>query len=111
MTGNVISEQRGRFVQIDDDNINIAIIVKVSKCATATAMARSKRGATLINELLELAIAKVVKKETRRLELILGKQFLYLWIYHACDDKNIRPTIIIEILEPGSPVYVSGLHP
>src|ERR1700676_3844205 len=53
----VIAQQRRRLVEIDDQDVDIPVVVKVSKGASSTTVCRRYTGTSLLNEFLKHTFA------------------------------------------------------
>ena len=64
VAGNVIAQQRRRLVQIDHQNVEIAVIIEISESAAPAVVRFQDRGSGLIRELLESSLAQVAKQHS-----------------------------------------------
>ena len=72
-SGDVVPQQRRRFVHVDDDHVHVAIVVEIAECATPARVRRRHAGARFLDELLEPAVAEVAEDQTGCAEWI-GRQ-------------------------------------
>ena len=56
LASEVVSQQRWRFIEIDDDHVDVAIIIEVSESATAAAMQGGNTGTRFCNQLFKYAL-------------------------------------------------------
>src|SRR5690349_10768987 len=56
LAGEVVSQQRRRFVEVDDDDVDVAVIIEVSEGAAAAAMQGCNTGTRFSNQLFEYAL-------------------------------------------------------
>src|SRR5215467_16249010 len=71
LPGEVVSQQRRRFVEVDDDHVHVAVIVKISEGATAAAMRSSNSRTCFHDQFLECALSQVSKDRARSLAGVL----------------------------------------
>ena len=58
----VIAQQRGRLIQIDDEDIHISVVVEVSKSASAAAVGRGNARPGLLNQFFKNATAQISER-------------------------------------------------
>ena len=62
---NVVAQQRWRFVQVDDENIYVAIVVEIAECAAAAAVLRDDPRPGFGRNLLETPVPEAAEDDTR----------------------------------------------
>src|SRR5215469_9458650 len=78
LSGEVVSQKRRRFVEVDDDDVHVTVIIEISEGATAAAMQGCDAGAGFRDQLFEYALSQVSENRTRSLVRVLGELLLNL---------------------------------
>src|ERR1700690_524148 len=60
-TSNIVAKERGRLVQVDDQDVEIAVVVKIAERASAAAVNIRERGPGLFAEFLERPVSQISK--------------------------------------------------
>ena len=66
LPGNVVPEQRGRFVEVDDEDVDIAVVVEIAEGAAPAALAVVNCSPGLAKQLLEPSVPEVAEQDARR---------------------------------------------
>src|SRR6267142_148374 len=99
----VVSQQRRWLIEIDDDDVQVAIIIEIAESASAAAMCCGYARPSFLDQLFKHAFAQVSKNGARRLIRVLRKLFLNSWIYVPRRHEQIRPAVIVQINDAGAP--------
>jgi len=83
----VVAQQSGRLVHIQDQNVEVAVVVKITEGAAATGVRRCYPRAR-IGDLLKRAVRQIAKENARRLVGILGEELLDFGIDAARNEKK-----------------------
>lgn len=83
-----IVAQKGRIlIQVYDEHVDVAVIVKISERASAAAVRFSNTRASSFDQFLERVIAQIAKDRARRLVCILRETSFDFRVNVACDHK------------------------
>src|SRR5215470_16294446 len=107
----VVAQQGGRFVQVNDEDVHIAVIVEVPKSAAAATMRGGYSRAGSIRQLLKLPFSEIAKYGARRFVGILRQFLLHLRVHAACHHEQIGIAIVVEIDYPRPPADIARFHP
>ena len=72
LAGNVVSQERGRLVEIYDDNVEVAVVIEVTERAPAAAMRGCHTGTSFGDQLFKHALAQISENRSRSLVWVLG---------------------------------------
>ena len=53
IAANVVAQQRGRFIQVNDQDVYVAVVIKISEGATAAAVRGGYSGTSFIDQFFE----------------------------------------------------------
>jgi hypothetical protein len=106
---NVIAQQRRWFVQVDDENVDVAIVIEIAKGTSPAAVGCGNARASHFDELLKSLIAEIAKNHARRLVGILRELTFNFGVNVTCNYKKVGVPIVIEIDDTGAPANVPGL--
>ncbi len=104
----VVAQKRRRFVKVDDNDVNIAIIIEIPESAAAAAMLGGHAGPCFVNQLLKYALPQVPENRPRSLVGILREFFFNMGIHVTCGHKQVWIAIVIQIHNPRAPTHVTG---
>src|SRR6266576_1609120 len=110
LTGEVIAQQRGRLVEIDDQYVDIPIVVEVSESASSTAVWRGHTWPRRLDELFEHALAQVPKNGARCFIGVLWQCSFHLGVNMPGNHKQVGKTIVVEIHDACSPAHVTSFN-
>src|SRR3954469_18585779 len=107
----VISQQRRRFVHIDDDYVDVAIIIEVPESRTAAGARLRDDGASLGGDVGKASVPQIsvenlplLKREVELPAIDFGENV-------AVRHKYVRPPIVIEVEEANSPSQIPCVAP
>src|SRR5262245_49509869 len=106
---NVVPEQRGWLVVVDDEDIYIAIIIEVAESATAAAMRRVDTRSGPTDQLLEPPISQIPEHHPRRFVGGIRELFIHLRIDAASHPENIRAAVVVQVRDAGAPAHKACL--
>src|SRR5436309_6906994 len=69
----IVAQQRWRLVEVDDQDIDIAVVIEIAECAPPAAMGFGYRGACGATQLFESAATQIAKDHTWRVHRISRK--------------------------------------
>ncbi len=107
---NVIAQQRWGLVQVDDEHIDIAVIIKVAKGAASAAMRCGDTRPSFVDEFFEAAIAQVAEDDAGRFVVLVLGFFLDLVVHTAGHDEDVGQTIVIEVDDAGTPAGKASFY-
>src|SRR5258708_38256662 len=108
--GCVVAQQGRRFVPVHDENVDVAVIVEVPKCAAPADKGLLDIGTNLAAvHVDEGPISLIPIQEPRISGLEFRTHAFQFRINGAVDHKNVGIAIIVEIRQPGSPADESTL--
>src|SRR6185369_4839656 len=97
LAAQVITQQGRGFIEIDDQNIHITIIVEIAEGAPATAVHLGNARTGLGAELFEGSVAQVAKYGSRGLIGVLRQLPFHFWVNVPRNHKKIRVTVVVEV--------------
>ncbi len=106
----VVAQQRWRLIHIDDQNVDVTIVVEVSKGAATAGVKCRDAGSRFIDQFLKPAAPKIAEHEPRRFPRIVRQLLLNAGIHVSGDQKQIGKTIIVQVDNARSPSDVLRLH-
>ena len=89
-TRDVVSQQRGRFIHVHHQHVDVTIVVKVAEGAPAAGVSIGDARSGFLDQLLESAVAKATENQAGRLERVRGKLFLHFRIDAAGHGEQVR---------------------
>jgi len=111
LTAKVIAQERGRFIEIDDEYVDIAVIVEVSEgTSPATVCCRDAR-TCLLDELFENPAAQIPKDNARCFEGVLCQGSFDLRVNVAGNHEDVWKTVVVEVDDADAPAHVTCFHP
>src|SRR5689334_16349672 len=99
----MIQQERGWPVGVQDDNIDAAIIVDVSKSRATPRQQRHLCYTSRAGNILELSVVQVAKQEHRLRVMSLARHPIGLRIDVPCVQKNVQPTCVVHVEERRAP--------
>ena len=61
----IVAQQRGRLIQVHDEDVDVAIVVEVAESAAAAGMRRGDAGPGFVDQLFEFALPRLRKTSAR----------------------------------------------
>src|SRR5438034_4419816 len=107
----VVSHERRRFVEVDDDHVDVTVIIEISEGATAAAMRGGNARAGFADQLFKYALPQVSENRARSLVRVLGELLLDLRVNMAGRHEQVRIAVVIQINNPRAPTHVTRLDP
>src|SRR5262252_4100140 len=92
----LIAQQQRSFVHIHNQDVDVSVVIKVSKGASATRMWRVSARAALGGDLFEASISQVAIYQSRSSIWILLEVFLDLGVDITCGHHDVRPPIVVK---------------
>ena len=80
IAAHIVAQQRRRLVEIDDQDVDVAVIIEIAKRAAAAGMDGGYARPRLFDQLFKFAIPQVAENDARRLERIRGQPLLHFRI-------------------------------
>src|ERR1017187_3552412 len=108
ITLQVVPQERRSLVHVKNQNVHVAVVVKISESTAATRM-RSGDAWTCGFDLLKRSVSQISKENPRRLVGDLRKNLFHLGIYAAGYEEDVRPPIVVQIEDAVSPTGKAGL--
>src|SRR5438105_1916113 len=105
--GNIVAQQRRRFVHVHDENIEIAIVIEIAERHAATGMSLGNRG-TRLQQFLKFTAPQIAKEDSRRLVGKLRILTLHLRKGASGDPEQVWQTIVVQICNTISPTDIPG---
>src|ERR1700691_6179804 len=99
----IVAQKRRRFTKIDYQDIEVAVVVEITKRATTAAVGSGNARSAFFNEFLKVTVPKIAKDNPRCLVRILRKRALNLRVHAARGHEQVGPSIIVEINDPSAP--------
>src|ERR1035438_8652978 len=92
--------------QVFDHRFHSSVVEEITHSKAAAHLRNLNRGASLPADVLECSVA-LIHEQTFRLEKF-GRHMstVHLWIHMPVDQKEILPTIIVEIDKGLSPAHI-----
>src|ERR1700761_3237035 len=106
----IISKQRRRVVHIENQNVDVAIVVVVSKRGAAAGILFAYPGTHLRRHVFEAPVAEVPVNQARVLEGLAEVVLVYLRINMAVDLNNVCPAIVVIIDKAAAPRHVAVVN-
>jgi hypothetical protein len=106
----IVAQQGRRFVQVYDQDIDVTVVIEVSKRTSPAAMGRGHAGAGRVDEFFKGLIAKITKNDAWSLVSILAKLSFDFRVNVTGNHEEIRMTIVVEVHHPGTPTDKTGLY-
>src|SRR5437667_5736908 len=107
----VVSQKRRRFVEVDDDDVDVTVIIEISEGATAAAMQGGNARAGFRDQLFKYALAQVSENRARSLVRVLGELLLHLRRDMTGRHKQLRLAVVIQRTNPRAPPPGTRLDP
>src|SRR3954468_2522882 len=99
----ITAQQLGKAVDSVDHDIDVAVVVEISKRrATRSAWIRDTR-ASLKRYICEVAVPQVLIKQLALSIPRFRLELLYFWIDVTVANQNVGPAVIVEIKESNAP--------
>ena len=108
VAGDVVTQQRGRFVEIDDEDIEVAIVIEVAERATAAGMYGRKPAATVVGGVDEFPIPEISEQHARTFIRVIRIKPFDFRVNVPGDVKQVGPGIVVEIHQADTPLHVPG---
>ena len=106
-----IIAQKGRIlIQIYDEHVDVAVIIKVPERAPAATVRLGNSRPSRFDQLLESVIPQIAKNRARRLVCVLREGSFNFRVDVACDHKQIRVAVIVEINNSSAPADITRFH-
>src|SRR5215472_1457606 len=110
LRADVISEQRRRFIQVHNQNIDVPVVVEITEGATTAAMRIAYSRASLFHELFKCLVAEVAENRARSLVGILRQLSFDFRVNVPGGHEQVWIAIVVEIDHPRSPTDVARIH-
>lgn len=96
----VVSEQRRRLVEIEDHEVQVAIVIEIAHAAAAAGVRRgnTRTGVGAVQQFFKSAVSKITKQDARAAVGKLRQLLFHFRINAAGDPKQIGPAIIVQVL-------------
>ena len=107
----IVAQQAGGLVEVDDQDVHIAIVVEIAESAAAAGARLGKGAARLFEELFEAAVAEIAEqhpRRRRRIPLVLSGD---LRVNTAGHEEDVRQAAVVQIRQARPPAHVAGLDP
>src|SRR4051812_41650916 len=99
----ITAQQLGKAVDSVDHDIDVAVIVEISKCrATRSAWIRDPR-ASLKRYICEVAFPQVLIKQLALSIPRFRLELLYFWIDVTVANQNVGPAVVVKIKKSNAP--------
>src|SRR5438132_10593699 len=99
----VVAQQGRWLITIHDQDVEVAIVIKVAEGGTATDMTCGDVRARLISKLGEGSVALITENQTWVARRILGIHSLKLGSNSARDNENVWVPVIVQVNQPCAP--------
>src|SRR5258708_28367963 len=106
----VIAQQRRRLVEIDNQDVDIPVVVEVSKRASPTTVCRRYTRTSLLDEFFENALAQVPKNDPRCFIGVLRQYSFNLGVNMAGNHKEVCKAVVVEVNDACSPADVTSFN-
>src|SRR5580704_6245103 len=83
----IVAQKGGILIQVYDQHVDVAVIVKISESASAAAVGLSNTRAGSFDQFLEGVIAQIAKDRARRLVCILRQASFDFRVDVTCDHE------------------------
>ena len=103
VVGAVATEEGRIAVHIIDDDVRVAVIIKVAERNSSTERWLSNRGSRQGGHILKLAVAQVAEKSPGFPVSNIQLGAIEFRIHMAISVENIEPAIVIRIKKPATP--------
>src|ERR1700737_4970992 len=104
----VVSQKRGRLIQVDDQNVQVAVIVEVSE-GTSTAAVRHRDSFTSLRlQLFKSTVPQIAKQHSWSLVWILWQLAFDFRIDTAGNEEHVWVAVIVEVNDPRAPAGIPG---
>src|SRR5262249_24832344 len=107
----IATNQLGWSVNAIHDEVDVAIVVEVSKSAPARRRGCAQPRAANFRHVLEFAVAQVAVKQLWLRVASLGMELLRLGVHVAIAEQDVRPAIIVEIEKAAPPTEILRMLP
>src|ERR1051325_2148610 len=94
---------RRRVVQVQNQRINVAIVVRIPECSTTAGELLADSRAHLRGNILKPPVSQVFVYQTWILKLLRTVSLVNLWINVAIDLHDVGPAVVIKVGEATSP--------
>src|SRR5215469_15327149 len=105
----IVPQKGGRFVHVDDEDIDVAIVVEIAKSAAAAGMRFGYSGTRLSRKFLESSVSQVTEKDARRSIRIIRELAFHFGVNAAGHNEQIRRPIIVEVKHTRPPTDEASL--
>src|SRR5919197_1739837 len=106
----IISQERRGLVDIRDQDVEIAIIIEISKRSATAGVRLGNARAGSVEEFLEAPTSQVSKEYPRSLVRKFRMFPLHLGEDASCYPEQVRQAIIIKIHDSITPTHIARLH-
>ena len=103
--GNVIPQQRGRFVHIHYEDVDIPIVVEVSESTAAAGVLGADAGSSLLDQLFEFAVAQVAVDYSRRLVLVARNHGFQFRVNVAGHQEQVGQSVVVQVDDAVTPAH------
>src|SRR5882724_4462113 len=106
----VVSEERRRLIEIDDDNVHITIVIEIAEGAAAATMDRRYSRARFFDQFFKHALSQVSENRARGLIRVLRKFFLDFRVDMTRRHEQVGITVVVQVNNAGAPTNVARLN-
>src|SRR5467141_3760198 len=106
-----ILEKRRRFADVEQKNVDIAVVEDVAESGAAPGLQGQFLEACLPGDFVKRAVAIVAMQQQRLAKPRTGFQRVNLRINVAVSNENVEPGVVVHVEESGAPanVRIAGL--
>src|ERR1035441_3417427 len=108
--GDVIAQQRRRLVEIDNQNVDVAVVIEIAESHSPAAMRLGDAGPRQTAQFFEFAVSQIAKNHAGRLVGGIRRLPLHFGIDHAGGEEEVGKSVVVQVHDAGAPTDVPGLH-
>jgi hypothetical protein len=106
----VVAQQRGRLVQIHDQDIDVAIVIEIAEGHAAAGMRLGDAGPRQVAQFFEFAVSQIAKNHAGRFVGRVGRLLLHFGIDHAGGEEQVGKAVVVQVHDAGAPADVARFH-
>src|ERR1700751_5019863 len=102
----VIAQQCRRFIHVDHYNVNISVIIKVSKRRSTARAGFVENGTAVRSDIGKVAISQVTVENLPLFESEMQLLGVHLREYVATRNEYVGPPVVVKIAQPHAPAQI-----
>ena len=111
LAGDIIAEQGWRLIHVDDHNVNVAVVVEISKGTSSPRVGLNIPGPASAPSSSKVPLPRFLNKNAWSLVGRVGQYTLNFGVHIPCGDKDVWIPIVVEVGKAGTPTDKAGFDP